>query len=101
MSSKNIPIHLLRKSNVCEKFDAANISALASIVSKLGLREKIWKRDPNLKSFLRQKKSIVVDVVIAAVLKLVVREASSCTSSLSDEFSLILEEDGAYKSYSL
>ena len=65
------------------------------------ITRKILKRDPNLKSFLHQKKSIVVDVVIAAILKLVVREASSCTSSLSDEFSLIIEEDGVYKSYSL
>ena len=67
---------------VYEKFDATNISALASIESKIGLQEKIEKWDPNLTSFLRQKKSIVADAVIAAILKLVPREASSRTSSL-------------------
>ena len=95
LSSKHIQIHLLCKSNVCEKFDATNISALASIESKIGLQEKIEKKkDPSLKSFLHQKKSNVADVVLPALLKLVATEASSCTSSLSDEFSVILEEDG-------
>ena len=100
-SSKHIPIHLLFKSHVCKKFDATNISTLASIESKTGLREKNSKRDPSLKSFLRQKESIVADVVIPALLKLVAREASSRSSLPSDEFSLTLEEDGVYKSYSL
>ena len=95
LSSKHIQIHLLCKSNVCEKFDATNISALASIESKIGLQEKIEKKkDPSLKSFLHQKKSNVADVVLPALLKLVATEASSCTSSLSDEFSVILVEDG-------
>ena len=44
LSSKHIQIHLLCKSNVCEKFDATNISALASIESKIGLQEKIEKK---------------------------------------------------------
>ena len=43
----------------------------------------------------------MANVVIPGLLKLVAREANSCTSSLPDEFSLILEEDGEYKSYSL
>ena len=41
LSSKHIPIHLLCKSHACEKFDATNISALASIESKIELGEKI------------------------------------------------------------
>ena len=100
-SSKHIPIHLLCKSHVCKKFDATNISVLARIETKIGLRKKIENRDPGLKSFLDQNKSIAADVVIPAYLELVAKEASSCTSSLSDEFSLILEEDGVYKNYSL
>ena len=70
-------------------------------VCKIGLREKIEKKDPSLKSFLRQKKSIVANVVIPALLKLLARENSSRISSLLDEFSLILEEDGVCKSYGL
>jgi hypothetical protein len=96
LDSKHIPIQLLCKSHVCEKFDVTNIAALASIESKIGLRDKIEKRDPSLKAFLRQKKSIVAGVVIPALLKLVSRKADGRTSSLSDEFSLILEEDGVY-----
>ena len=84
-----------------KKFDATNISALASTESKFWLQEEIEKRDPSLKSFLIQNKSIVADVVIPAYLKLLAREASGRTFLLSDEFSLILEEDGLYKSYSL
>ena len=47
-SSKQIPIHLLFKSHVCEKFDASNISALASIEPKTGLRENHFyvRRNP-------------------------------------------------------
>lgn len=101
LNSQHIPKHLLCKSHVCEKFDATNISALAQIESKTSLRDKIEKRDPSLKSFLRQKKSIVADVVIPALLKLVSVEGDGRTSSLSQEFSLILEEDGVYKTYSL
>ena len=97
LSSKHISIHLLCKSHVCEKLDATNVSALESIESKIRLREKIEKRDPSLKSFLRQKKSVAANVVIPALLKLIARKASSCTSSLSDEFSLILQEDSVYK----
>ena len=59
------------------------------------------KRDPSRTSILRQKKSILADVIIPALLKVIGRESSSHTSSLSDEFSLILEEDVVYKSYSL
>jgi hypothetical protein len=61
----------------------------------------IEKHEPQLKSFLRQKKCIVTDVVITALLKLVSRDAYGKTTSLSEEFGLILEEDGIYKTYSL
>jgi hypothetical protein len=101
LQSDHIPLHLLCKSHVCEKFDVTNIAALAKVEAKIGLREKIEKREPSLKSFLRQKKSIVADVAIPALLKLVAKEGDGRTSSLADEFSLILEGDGVYKTYSL
>ena len=68
---------------------------------KLDYEKKIEKGYPSLKSFLPQKKSIIADVVVPALLKLVARELSSRTSLLSDEFLLNLEEDGVYKSYRL
>ena len=60
---------------------------------ELDFKKKIEKRDPSLKPFLCQMKSIVDTVVIPALLRFVAREATNCTFSLSDEFSLILEED--------
>jgi hypothetical protein len=101
LQSDHIPLHLFCKSHVCEKFEVTNIAALAKVEAKIGLREKIEKREPSLKSFLRQKKSIVADVAIPALLKLVAKEGDGRTSSLADEFSLILEEDEVYKTYSL
>ena len=65
------------------------------------MRQQLESREPNLKSFLRAKRSIVADVVIPALLKLVAKEGDGKTSSLADEFSLILEEDGIYRTYSL
>ena len=93
--------NILCKSHVCEKFDNTNIATLASIESLIGLRQQIEKRNGALKSFLRQKKSVVADAVIPALLKLVATVGDGKTSSLADEFSLILEEDGIYKIYSL
>ena len=47
------------------------------------------------------EKCIVTGVVIPALLKLVSRDVDGKASSLSEEFGLILEEDGIYKTYSL
>ena len=65
------------------------------------ITRKNWKKRSKSEVILRQKKSIVANVVIPALLKLLARENSSRISSLLEEFSLILEEDGVYKSYGL
>lgn len=54
------------------------------------------KREPSLKSFLRQKKS-VVETALAALLKLVAHEGDGKTTSLTEEFDLILEDAEAHK----
>ena len=95
------PYHLLCKSHTCEKFDACNIQTLGEIEAKINLRDQIESREPQLKSFIRAKRSIVADAVIPALLKLVAKESDGKTSSLADEFSLILEEDGLYKTFSI
>ena len=92
---------MLCKSHRCEKFDDTNVKYLGQVENIIGLREKIEKREPRLKSFLRQKKCIITDAVIPALLKLVAKDADGKMSSLADEFALILEEDGVYKTYSL
>ena len=65
------------------------------------ITRKNWKKRSKSEVILRQKKLIVANVVIPALLKLLARENSSRISSLLEEFSLILEEDGVYKSYGL
>ena len=46
-------------------------------------------------------KSIVAGTVIKALLRLVAREGDGKTTSIADDFDLILEEDKVYKTYSL
>ena len=53
-----MPLHLLCKSHTCEKFDDTNVKSLGQVENIIGLLEKIEKREPRLKSFLRQKKCI-------------------------------------------
>ena len=100
LGSKHVLYHLLCKSHVCERFDGDNLTTLAAIEDKIDLRVMIVKREPALKSFLRQKKS-VVETALAALLKLVSHEGDGKTTSLAEQFDLILEEVGVYKSFSL
>ena len=58
------------------------------------------KREPGFKSYLRQNKS-VVETALAALLKLVTHEGDGKTASLAEQFDLILEGAGVYKSFSL
>ena len=51
--------------------------------------------------FLSQKKSVVIDVVIPALMKLVSRDTGGRTSCQAEEFGLILEESNIHKTYSL
>ncbi|CAK8680494.1 unnamed protein product [Clavelina lepadiformis] len=59
------------------------------------------KREPRLKSYLRVGKSIIASIVVPALVKLVVRGGDGTTTSMADEFSLVLEESGTHKSFSL
>ena len=60
----------------------------------------IEAREPRLKSFLRQRKSIV-ETALTAFLKLVSTGGDAKTTSLAADFDLILEEAGLCKSFSL
>ena len=50
---------------------------------------------------MRQKKCEVIHVVIPALLKLVLWDGHTRSSSLADEFELILKEDGICKTCSI
>ncbi|CAK8673115.1 unnamed protein product [Clavelina lepadiformis] len=54
-----------------------------------------------VKSYLRVGKSIIASVVVPALVKLVARGGDDKTISMADEFSLVLEESGTQKSFSL
>ena len=67
---------------------------------KLDIRNKLEKRCPRLRSFLRSSKS-VVECALTAFLKLVSRDGSGKTTSLWEEFDILLEQEGLSKSLSL
>ena len=93
LGSDHIPYHILCKSHTCERLDEDNLSTLAELEERLKLRDLILKREPLLKSFLRGSKSIVHCALIA-FLKLVSHDGDGKTTSLADQFDLILEDAG-------
>ena len=100
LASNHVPFHLLCKSHTCERFDADNLTTMATLENKIGRRDLIAKREPALKCYLRQNKP-VFETSLAAILKLVSPEGDDKTTSLAEEFTLILEKAGVYKSFSL
>ena len=86
-----MPPHFLCSSHTSEKFDSMCVSVLVYIEKTIGLREKLESANPQLKSFLRGKPS-VVQCAIEALCKLITPEVSGRSSSLSDEFDLLLEK---------
>ena len=56
LGTSYVPMHTLRKSHTCEKLDECCIDALVEIGKKLKLSDMIAKRQPRLKSFLRQNR---------------------------------------------
>ena len=95
-----IPIHILCKSHTCEKLDECCIDTIVEIEKQLKLADTITKRQPRLKSFVRQNKCLTI-CAMKALLKLVAREESGKPTSLSKEFDAALEEEGLTKSLSL
>ena len=100
LKSDHIPIHILCKSHVCEKLDESCVNALVKIESEIKIAELIIKRQPRLKSFVRQSKCLVM-CAIKALMKLVSNEESAKPTSLAKEFDIELEKDGQAKSLSL
>ena len=100
LGSEHVPYHLLCKAHTCEKLDECNEITLVKIEEQLKIRETIEKREPRLKSFIRKSKS-VTKAAMAALLQLVSRGGDGKSTSLCDDFTQILEEDGAYRTFSL
>jgi hypothetical protein len=100
LQSDHVPLHLLCKAHTCEKLDDCNENTLMKLEQRLSVRTTIEKREPRLKPFIRKSKT-VVKAAIQALLQLVAKGGDGKSTSLADEFDLVLEEDGVSKSYSL
>ena len=100
LQSRNVPYHILCKSHTCERLDTDNLTTLSQIEAKVGLREALLKWKSQLKWFLRSKK-IVVEAALETLLKLVTHEGDGKTITLTDLFTLKLEEAGVHKTFSL
>ena len=96
LGSNHIPFHTLCKSHICEKLDEACIKALANIETEVKYSELIIKKQPQLKSLIRQTKCVALDTV-KVLLKLVAHEESGKPTSMAKDFDLQLEKDGVYK----
>ena len=100
LGSKHIPYHLLCKSHVVEKLDASNLDVLAAFEERVKLRQCLEAINPALKPFFRGKKAVVV-ADIQAILKLVSYDKSGNSSSLAEEFDVLIERECAVKHVSL
>ena len=96
LGSNHVPEHFLCVSHTIEKFDAMCISVLVDIENKISLRGKIESSHPELKSFFRGKQCIV-QCAIVALCKLICPDTSGKSSSLSDEFDLLIEKQKRVK----
>ena len=96
LGSNHVPEHFLCVSHTIEKFDAMCISVLVDIENKISLRGKIESSHPELKSFFRGKQCIV-QCAIVALCKLIFPDTSGKSSSLSDEFDLLIEKQKRVK----
>ena len=100
LGSSHIPMHVLCKSHTCEKLDEACLKALIEVENIIKFADLVTKRQPQLKSFVRQSKCVAL-AALKAMLSLVSHEKSAKPTSLAEEFDLQLEEDGISKSVSL
>ena len=100
LESSHIPLHILCKSHVCEVLDKSCLEALIEVECTIKFAELVTKRQPQLKSFVRQSKCVAL-AALKAMLSLVSHEKSAKPTSLAEEFDLQLEKDGISKSMSL
>lgn len=100
LGSSHIPIHLLCKSHTCEVLDKSCLEALIEVECIIKFADLVTKRQPQLKSFVRQSRCVAL-AALKAMLSLVSHETSAKPTSLAEEFDLQLEKAGISKSMSL
>ena len=100
LNSNHIPDHYLCNAHTSEEFDKMILSVLINIENQISLREKLEASNPQLRSFYRGNTCIVV-CALKAICKLISPDTSGKSSSLSDEFDLLIEKEGKVKLISL
>ena len=96
MGSDHIPPHYLCNVHTSEKFDEALLSVVTSVEKEISLREKMESLNPQLKAFYRGRKSIV-ECSFVALCKLITPDTSAKSTSLCDDFDIIIELEGRAK----
>ena len=94
--SSHIPPNFLCLSHTTLKFDIVCINVLSDIEKKISLRQTLETSTPELRSFFRGKKCIV-ECAINALTKLISMDTSGKSSSLADEYDLLVEREGIKK----
>ena len=56
LQSTHVPHHILSKSHTCERMDIDNLTTLNALETKIGLRELLIKREPQLNPFSALRK---------------------------------------------
>ena len=97
LGTEYVPLHVLCKSHTCEKLDESCVGALVEIEMKIKLADMIVKRQPRLKSFLRQNRCITI-FAMNALRKLVAQEESGKPAALSKDFDRAVDDQGLAKS---
>ena len=100
LNTTHVPLSLLCKSHCVEALDRSNIAVLAQIEKQLGMREKLERINPALRSFFRGEKAIVV-AGIKCLLNLVTHEKSASATNIADEFDHIVERENKVKHLTL
>ena len=78
-----MPFHILCKvSHTCEILDKACLNALADVKINIKFAQLVSKRQPQLMSFIRQSKCVVLSS-LRTLVKLVSKKESAQSTSLS------------------
>ena len=96
LHSVHQPYHFLCKSHLVEALDRSNIAVLGELETELKFRQAIESWNPNVKSFLRGEKSVVL-CAIKSILSFVSHDKSSTPTNQADLFDYVLQREGKVK----
>ena len=63
LGSSHIPLHILSRSRTCKKMEEACLKALVDVESTIKFADLVTAQQPQLKSFIRQTRSVALTMV--------------------------------------